>query len=248
MTAADAELRAEQGHEPKGARAPRDPTMRAYCAMLSRFTSSVQSTELALRHEESSTHNDQEDLERASASRLRGISKALVEADAGIEHVDTVRTDHGVSASQADTEPGRARTRQIAGADLGITLTSLARRRDELRAAEADFDEWLRAKDETSLRSVAVATGAVGLVAVVIMIFAGLAVSAGWSLALLMSCTIAVTTTAVAVGIAVQLPQVCVGPSLTRQPDAPSLVRFAGALAGATVLALFVVNIVPGLV
>lgn len=224
----------------------RDPAMQSYCATLSRFTSSVQSTELSLRHEEATTGEEHDRLETAAASRLRGIDKARAEAAAGLEHIAVVRAEHGVDrAGQLTPAVIAGRSQRHGGADIGVTLASLARRRDELRVAESEFHEWRRTADRNALRivlGVAAAAWMVGAVVVALTSTAPGPIAA----AVLAACIVMVTAAGLGVGTALRLPQICTGPGLARVPDAARAARFGMRLCGAAAVALVAVAVLSG--
>ncbi|TDC49017.1 hypothetical protein E1212_19360 [Jiangella ureilytica] len=389
----------------------RSPAMRAYCATLARFTSSVQSTEQLLRNDDAGTREDTEQRELTATSRLRGIDRAALAADDGLDHCAAVRAahglplppatwgteadlalpdpadddldargpgpgepgrarlrghdtepaddgrhpagsgtgrgprpatvspaglarlrppghgtepdDHSVPSAQAgngynprtgepgrarplghDTEPaddsgrtahpgnghtprtgepGRARPlghdtepaddsgrtahagngrvprsgtagpggldrlrRSGGGADLGVALTSLGRRRDALRLAEEEFAGWLAARDEQTRRvSLGAAVGA-GLAGAAVMVVAGTRTSAAVSLALLAACTLVVVAVGVGVAAARRSPRVCRGAGLARRPHPLGLARYAAQIGGPALLALAAANIGAG--
>lgn len=74
----------------------RTPAMRAYCATLARFTSSVQSTEQLLRNDDAGTREDTEQRELTATTRLRGIDRAASAAADGLDHCTSVRSAHGL--------------------------------------------------------------------------------------------------------------------------------------------------------
>ncbi|RIQ33626.1 hypothetical protein [Jiangella rhizosphaerae] len=330
----------------------RSPAMRAYCASLARFTSSVQSTEQLLRNDDAGTREDTEQRELTAATRLRGIDRAGAAADDGLAHCAAVRSDYGLpSGSPADafaeyeerlgadgrdrpgggghaddgtvgtaedggtvgpahdrgsagpahdrstagpprdrgtaglvrhpdsgpshgtdgslpgtatavrsgtrrlrTSPGRLddaapgldRLRRTGGADLGVALTALGRRRDELKLAEAEFAHWLQMHDEQSRRITLGAVVAAGLAGAAVMAVAGVRTSAATALALLIVCSLAVVAAGLGVAAARRLPRVCRGAGLARRPDGWALARYGARIGGATLLALTAANIVAG--
>lgn len=233
-----------QRHQPS-----RGPAMRAYCATLSRFTSAVQSTEQLLRNDEAGTREDTEQLEITTAGRLRRIERAGAAAEAGLEHTTAVRAVHGLPAPEepsGSSPGGRDLARRTGGSDVGMALTSLGRRRDELRAAESEFTQWLDGHDEQSRRVVLAATGAVGVVAALAMAVLGTRMSGSASLALLAVCTVAVVTTALTTASARRLRRVCTGPGLSRRPDPVAMARYGGVVAAAAAVGLAAVNIAVG--
>ncbi|WP_298323369.1 hypothetical protein [Haloactinopolyspora sp.] len=213
-------------------RAPRAAAMQEYCATLSRFTSSVHSTELMLRHEEATIADESDQVDQAAAARLRGVERARAEAQAGLEHTATVREAHGVTGADSNGPTGRPIRRRASSGDLGIALTSLARRRDELRAAEAEFDTWLQSHDQKAQRVVFGAAGAAGVLGAVAMVIVGGSAPPVWTLSLLLAGVVVVTAAGLATGVLVRLPALCAGPSLVREPQATAVSRFAAALAG----------------
>lgn len=247
---ADAGLDADRrSDDPDRYRAPRAAPMQEYCATLSRFTSSVQSTELMLRHEETTIADETDQVEQATASRLRGIERARAEAQSGLEHTATVRQAHGVAgtdpATESATASGRAVRRRIGG-DLGIALTSLARRRDELRAAEEEFDTWSRSQDQNAQRVVVGTAAGAGVIGAAVMVVVGTSSSPVLTLSLLIVFTGAVAVAGLAAGVFVRLPVLCTGPTLVREPQATALTRFGAILAGVAGAGLLGVAIAAG--
>ena len=241
-TGLDADRRGEDADR---YRAPRAPAMQEYCATLSRFTSSVQSTELMLRHEEATIADEAEQVEQATASRLRGIERARAEAQSGLDHTAAVRQAHGVASTDPAVDTGRTPRRRIGG-DLGIALTSLARRRDELRAAEEEFDTWSRSQDQNAQRVVLGAAAAVGVIGAAVLVVVGMSSSPGLTLSLLIAITGAITGTGLAAGTLVRLPVLCTGPTLIREPQATALTRFGAILACVAAAGLAAVAIASG--
>lgn len=228
----------------------RSPAMRAYCSALARFTSAVQSTELALRNDVAGTRDDHEQRELSSASRLRSAERAHAAAEEGLEHTATARRDHGLAETASRLGAagiGRARRLRLGAADLGMALTALSRRRDELRLAETEFGRWLGAEDELSWRMVVGAGVVVGALGAAAMATAGTAMSAASSLMLLAGCVLAVVVAVLAVAISRRLPHACAGPSLARVPTAASLAGLGLRAAGLAAVGLAAVNIVAGL-
>lgn len=236
----------------------RSTAMRAYCATLSRFTSSVQSTEQLLRNDEVAVREDTEQRELTAASRLRGIERAATAAADGLEQCAAVRSAHGLDGLGATTghdpsggdgdnhRAGLDRLRRSGSADLGVALTSLGRRRDALRLAEDEFAGWLARHDEQTRRvSLGVAVAA-GLAAAAVMAVAGTSTSAATSLALLVVCTLAVVAVGVGVAAARRSPRVCRGVGLARRPYALGLARFGAQVGGLALLALAAANIGAG--
>ncbi|PSL01359.1 hypothetical protein CLV30_11489 [Haloactinopolyspora alba] len=237
MTAhAEAEHEDHTGH----AGPPRGPAMRAYCASLTHFTSSVHSSELALRHDEAATVEQREELETASGSRLRGIDKAGAEAAAAAEHVVAVRERHGIGPADTGASAPVPDPRAM-GADLGAALASLARRRDQLRTAEAEFDTWRRAADRTALRVVVAIAGVLGTVGALVL--AASAASSTTTIVALLAGTAVVTGAALLAAVVLRLPQVCAGPSLARSPDPAAVSRFGALVAAVAIVGLALVSV-----
>ncbi|SDT68603.1 hypothetical protein [Jiangella sp. DSM 45060] len=145
-----------------------------------------------------------------------------------------------------DPTPAVDRLRRTGGADLGVALTALGRRRDELKLAEAEFETWLVAHDEQSRRVTTSAAVGAGLAGAAVMVIAGTRVSAAMTLALLIACTLAVVAVGLGVAAARRLPRVCRGAGLSRRPDTTALVRYGARIGGAALLALTVANIAAG--
>ncbi|TDD72250.1 hypothetical protein E1262_02710 [Jiangella aurantiaca] len=251
----------------------RSPAMRAYCATLARFTSSVQSTEQLLRNDDAGTREDTEQRELAAATRLRGIDRAGAAADDGLAQCAAVRAEYGLPAGSAlhavrrpsddvtvappsgppagagrldDSAPPLDRLRRTGGADLGIALTALGRRRDELKLAETEFAHWLEADDERSRRVTLGALAAAGLGAAAVMAVAGTRTSAGTALALLIVCALTVVAVGLGVAAARRLPRVCRGAGLARRPDGRALVKYGARIGGVALLALTAANLTAG--
>ncbi|MBB5787176.1 hypothetical protein [Jiangella mangrovi] len=243
----------------------RGPAMRGYCAALARFTSSVQSTEQLLRNDDAGTREDTEQRELTSTSRLRGIERAAHAADDGLDHGASVRSAHGLplrasswgtdddsptAAAEAEgtaLDGGLDRLRRAAGgADLGVALTSLGRRRDALRLAEEEFTGWLAARDQQTRRICLGAAVGAGLAGSAVMAVAGSRLSAALSLALLVLCTLAVVAVGVGVAAARRSPRVCRGAGLARRPHPLGLARYAAQVGGLALLALAAANIGAG--
>ncbi|PZF83695.1 hypothetical protein [Jiangella anatolica] len=149
-------------------------------------------------------------------------------------------------AAVTAAEPGLDRLRRTGGADLGVALTTLGRRRDELRAAETEFTRWFQAYDERSRRVTHGAVGVAGLAGAAVMGVVGAAASAATALALLVVCTLAVVATGTGVAAIRRLPRVCRGAGLARRPSGPALARFGAQVGGVALLALAAVNIGAG--
>lgn len=145
-----------------------------------------------------------------------------------------------------DPTPAVDRLRRTGGADLGVALTALGRRRDELKLAEAEFETWLVAHDERSRRVTTSAVVGAGLAGAAVMVTAGTRMSAAMTLALLIACTLAVVAVGLGVAAARRLPRVCRGAGLARRPDTTALVRYGARIGGAALLALTVANIAAG--
>ncbi|WP_116947844.1 hypothetical protein [Jiangella endophytica] len=344
----------DPGTKPPSRPPVRTPAMRAYCATLARFTSSVQSTEQLLRNDDAGTREDTEQREQTAAIRLRGIDRAGTAATDGLAHCAAVRSEHGLpahvtepdrppaagasadlpqfhtpddapfgdpsrhadldaprddtghfsgddpgrgtlggvavraphgvpaagrpgSAVRAgpgssgsgssgaatavraepaplrtpaarldDPAPGLDRLRRTGGADLGVALTALGRRRDELKLAETDFAAWLDAHDERSRRVTLGAVVGAGLCGAAVMAVAGSRLAAAAAFALLIVCTLAVVAVGLGVAAARRLPRVCRGAGLSRRPDASALARYGTRIGGAALLALTAANIAAG--
>ncbi|WP_053203684.1 hypothetical protein [Jiangella muralis] len=159
-------------------------------------------------------------------------------------HTDPVvhRTAHQLD----DPAPTLDRLRRTGGADLGVALTALGRRRDELKLAEVEFETWLVAHDERSRRVTMGAVVGAGLAGAAVMVVAGTRTSAAMTLALLIVCTLAVVAVGLGVAAARRLPRVCRGAGLARRPDAAALVRYGGRIGGVALLALTAANIAAG--
>ncbi|SEF14935.1 hypothetical protein [Jiangella alba] len=145
-----------------------------------------------------------------------------------------------------DPTPALDRLRRTGGADLGVALTALGRRRDELKLAETDFETWLIAHDERSRRVTTTAVAGAGLAGASVMVVAGTRMSAAMTLVLLVVCTLAVVAVGLGVAAARRLPRVCRGAGLARRPDAAALVRCGARIGGAALLALTVANVAAG--
>lgn len=222
----------------------RGPGMQAYCATLGRFTSSVQTTEIVLRENEAAAQEEREQRELATDSRLRSLDKARAEAQAGIDHAAEVRESHGLgSADDEPKPPGWGLSRRSGANDLGIALTTLARRRDELQATETTFEEWIDTEDMSSMKIVTGATAAVGLMAAIMMGVASASASPAGSLALLVVCVLGVTAVSLGVAASRRLPRVCSGMSLARTADPFLMTRFGAMIAGITACVLIVANV-----
>lgn len=151
--------------------------------------------------------------------------------------------DHAVPD---DTAPGLDRLRRTGGADLGVALSALGRRRDELKLAESDFATWLDAHDERSRRVALGAVVAAAATAAVVMAVVGTRMAAPAALALLIVCTVAVVAVGLGVAAARRLPRVCLGAGLSRRPDPARLATYGARIGGAALLALTAVNIGAG--
>lgn len=150
------------------------------------------------------------------------------------------------SAAHLDDPAGFDRLRRTGGADLGVALTALGRRRDELKLAEAEFAAWLDAHDERSRRVTLGATVGAGLAGAAVMAVAGTRMAAAPALALLVVCTLAVVAAGLGVAAARRLPRVCRGAGLARRPDGPALARYGARIGGAALLALTAANVAAG--
>jgi hypothetical protein len=239
-----AELEHEIMRRDDATRLIRSPGMQAYCATLGRFTSSVQTTEIVLRENEAAAQEERERRELAAETRLRGLDKARAEAAAGLEHAAAVRESHGLGSSDDEPKPpGWGRPRPSGSPDLGIALTTLARRRDQLQAAETSFEEWADEEDLRSMKIVIGVTAVAGLIAAAMIGVVGAKLPMVGSLTLLVVGVLAVAGASIGVAVTRRLPQICSGACLARVVDPFLAVRFGAMIAGGVAGVLIVVNI-----
>ncbi|SDU32701.1 hypothetical protein [Jiangella alkaliphila] len=175
---------------------------------------------------------------------------ATVEPDPRSPGATAVRSEsalvHEPADRPVDPAPGLDRLRRTGGADLGVALTALGRRRDELKLAETDFERWLASHDERSRKITLGAAVAAGVAGVAVMAVAGARTSAATALALLIVCTLAVVAVGLGVAAARRLPRVCRGAGLARRPDGVALARYGARIGGTALLALTAANIAAG--
>lgn len=180
----------------------------------------------------------------------RGPAGATVEPDPRSPGATAVRSESALSHEPADRlvdpAPALDRLRRTGGADLGVALTALGRRRDELKLAETDFERWLESHDEGSRKITLGAAVAAGVAGAAVMAVAAARTSAATALALLIVCTLAVIAVGLGVAAARRLPRVCRGAGLARRPDGLALARYGARIGGTALLALTAANIAAG--
>ncbi len=180
----------------------------------------------------------------------RGLPGTTVEPDPGSPGATAVRSEsalvHEPAGRPGDPAPGLDRLRRTGGADLGVALTALGRRRDELKLAETDFERWLESHDERSRKITLVAAVAAGVAGAAVMTVAGARTSAATALALLIVCTLAVVAVGLGMAAARRLPRVCRGAGLARRPDGLALARYGARIGGTALLALTAADIAAG--
>lgn len=224
-----------------------DPTMRAYCTTLSRFASSLSTTELSLQDNDLGAYEEREQLVRSSATQRRQIEKARAEASAAEKDAAELRATHGLP--EADFPSSGSIGFSAAAVELAPAVAALSRDRDALHEAGEQFERWAQHRDAHSRQLVIVASTAVGLAVAALTVFAGggntlAAALSPVSLIFLVLGTLVVAVAGVGVSVARQLPGVFTGPALARVFDAAGAAHLAARIVGPAALGIALTRII----